>query len=155
MKDKLNLLNSPLIESVAHPQPVVIAKADSGASGHYFRENDMKALVNIKQPTPQTIVQLPDDSTMSSSHDAELPIFVLSKHAKKVRIFPNLASSSLLSIGQLCDDNCIAIFHKDILQVIKDNKVILEGLRNRNDGLWDVPLKPTTSTPIASLNAII
>ena len=153
MINKINNVNSPLIESVAHSKPLVIAKADSGASGHYFREQDKSALEKIQQPSPATIVQLPDNTTMSSSHDAELPIFVLSKHAKKVRIFPNLASSSLLSIGQLCNDNCIAIFHKDILQIIKDNKVIMEGICNRQDGLWDIPITP--SPPIESINAIV
>ena len=111
-------------------------------------------MTNLRSPSKATIVQLPDEATISSSHEADLPIYALSNAAKKVRIFPDLSSSSLLSIGQLCDDNCIALFHKDILQIIKNNKVILEGLRNRTDGLWDVPL-PVLSPPMESANAII
>ena len=45
-----------------------------------------------------------------------------------------------MSIGQLCDDNCAAVFRKHDLHVFKNNKLVLKGLRNYCDGLWDVPL---------------
>ena len=45
----------------------------------------------------------------------------------------------MLSIGQLCDEGCIAIFDKHKLRVFKKDKCILQGIRNKSDGLWDVP----------------
>ena len=51
-------------------------------------------------------------------------------------------------------------FTKKNLWVIKNNKVIITGKRNKHDGLWDVPFRQQpnfTSTPLSSssLNTII
>ena len=50
-----------------------------------------------------------------------------------------MKNESLLSIGQLCDKGCNAVFSKDKLNVYLNNKIILQGTRNTKDGLWDVP----------------
>ncbi|GFH47516.1 hypothetical protein CTEN210_03991 [Chaetoceros tenuissimus] len=42
-------------------------------------------------------------------------------------------------MGQLCDDDCTAVFTKNDLQIFKNGKLLIKGLRNRKDGLWDVP----------------
>ena len=55
-------------------------------------------------------------------------------------MLPKLTNSSLLSIGQLRDDNCAAFFRKHDLHVFKNNKLVLNGVRNYFDGLWDVLL---------------
>ena len=55
-------------------------------------------------------------------------------------MFPGLSNESLLSIGQLCDDNCVAIFTKNRVYVVKDNDLIMHGPRNRTDNLWDIQL---------------
>ena len=47
----------------------------------------------------------------------------------------------MLSIGQLCDDGCIAIFEKSKLLILKSGEIILSGHRNLTDGLWDIPFK--------------
>ena len=65
---------------------------------------------------------------------------VLSTRAKTVHILPNLTNASLLSIGQLCDDNCWGLFNKNHLLIFKQNQLILWGERNILDGLWDVPI---------------
>jgi hypothetical protein len=68
----------------------------------------------------------------------------------------------LISLGQLCDNNCIAIFTKQKMHVYKDKTCVLSGTRNHRDGLWDIPLatpiSPSLSiAPMPSLasNAII
>ena len=66
---------------------------------------------------------------------------------KLIQILPKITNMSLLSIDQLCDDYCIALFHKKILKILNNNKVILEGIWNRFDGLWDVHFEPI-STPV-------
>ena len=55
-------------------------------------------------------------------------------------IHPSLQSASLISIGQLCDDGCTAIFDKTKLEVKKNNRIIIKGQRNYDDGLWDISL---------------
>ena len=65
-----------------------------------------------------------------------------------MNVFPDMASS-LLSIGQLCDDGCIALFDKHQVAIIKDNAVILTGHRNPRTKLWMVDLNASpTLDPI-------
>ena len=71
----------------------------------------------------------------------ELPLSNnLSTTAKQAKILPKLQSASLISIGKLCDDNCRVAFDKNVLEVHKDNHLILRGTRNYSDGLWDIPI---------------
>ena len=44
-------------------------------------------------------------------------------------------------IGQLCDEGCITLFNKKILNIFKDDSLVLNGTRNKQDGLWDVPFE--------------
>ena len=55
-------------------------------------------------------------------------------------MFDGLHSASLISLGQLCDDDCIAILDKNEINILKDSKIILKGRRNKTDGLWDIPI---------------
>ena len=132
----------------------MILKADTGASAHYIKNDDKSFLLNVQPSLHPKQVQLPDETIIESTHDATLPINGISNFAKEATIFPDLTSASLLSIGQLCNDDCTAIFTKQNMKVIKNEKVILHGTRNLSDGLWDVPLHtPFTSTE--KLNAIV
>ena len=62
-----------------------------------------------------------------------------------MHVFPTLTSSSLLSLGQLCDDGCIAVLDKHEINVYKGKKKVITGHRNVSDGLWDVPLQQLPS----------
>ena len=90
---------------------------------------------------------------MTSTHEAELDIPLLPAHAKKVHIFPELASGSLLSIGQLCDGGCTATFTANKLFIYFAGKIIIQGTR-QNNKLWTID-PPTTSPGHHSLNAAI
>ena len=41
-----------------------------------------------------------------------------------------------MSIGQLCDDNYIAIFSKNHLNNFKNKELVLKGKCNEQDVLW-------------------
>ena len=56
-------------------------------------------------------------------------------------VYPSLNNESLLSIGQLCNNGCVAIFDKYKLYIIQNGKLVLSGTRNFDDGLWNVPFK--------------
>ena len=151
--------NTIISPSVAQPSPkkVINLTADSGASGHYVKETD-KAIVSTIQPSlSPSIVNVPTGDTITSTEEGSLPIPQLSKTATKARIFPALKNLSLLSIGQLCDEDCLALFSKYHLIITKNNEIILQGIRNPSNGLWDVPF--TTDIPYTtsyeSVNAII
>ena len=61
-------------------------------------------------------------------------------------ILPGLKSVSLISIVQLCDDNCDVYLNRHTLLAVKDKEVILEGTRNQADGLWDIPVQKISIT---------
>ena len=130
--------------------PTVVAKADSGASKHYFRPQDINVLDNIIDEDGPTVA-LPDNTTLHATKAGTLPITGVSTLAKKVHIIPKLSSSSLISMGQLCDDDCDVHLRKEDMDVKKDNKVIIRGLRNKFDGLWDIEFK----NPITTRNKLI
>jgi hypothetical protein len=78
---------------------------------------------------------------MESSLRAIIPLAAaLSKQAQVGHIFDGL-QGSLISIGQLCDD-CVALFSKYHVDIIKDGKIIIKGKRNTTNGLWNIPLAP-------------
>ena len=84
------------------------------------------------------IAQLPNNCHVQASHKAILNLHEkISPQASEVLIFPHLKNESLISIGQLCDDNCIVIFTKDNFFVTKMGKCLFQGSRNKEDGLWD------------------
>ena len=55
-------------------------------------------------------------------------------------ILPQLASSSLLSLGQLCNNNCAILLDKKQLVAFKNKQIVLKGTRNHIDRLWDIPV---------------
>ena len=105
---------------VAHSTKNVIAKADTGASKHYFKPTDATVITNVTPTTTSPEIQLPNNTTISATHIGTLPLSTkLTKQAQQVQILPQLSHTSLLSIGQLCDDNCIALFSKYALKIFK------------------------------------
>ena len=87
-------------------------------------------------------VQLPNNNFLPSSKQGEIPLSkFLTAIGTNAMVLPGLKSSSLISLGQLCDDNCNVLLTKTHLYVIKNKKIILTGTRNINDGLWDIPIQ--------------
>ena len=146
-KDKVNpqqliFSQKSLLTSIL-PPPLVIAKADSGASNHYFPLNFKTALLNV-QDIPGPVVHLADDSTIQATARGTLPLTsILSKKAKYTCVFDEL-KTPLLSLGQLCDDGCEIHLDSKNLIAVKNDKVVLNGKRNLQDGLWDVPIPQNT-----------
>ena len=139
----------------------VVAKGDSAASNHYWKSTDVDILTDVCDTIGPTVT-LPDNYTITSTSSGFLPL--PSQHfsttARRTAVFDNLHSSSLISLGQLCDDNCDIVLTKTDLKVIKNNKIVLSGFRNHNDGLWDIPIRqnsqvkstiPLTGKPLQPL----
>ena len=156
-----NLLNSTLYHNSSTIPPYtpnfVTAKADSGATTHSFSSNHYQYLNNVTPLIDGPSVKLPNGTTMIPKHTGQLNLSTLSDNAKKVHIHKNLNDTALISIGQLCDDGCVATFDKKSLKILKNNTLILQGNRNTNDGLWDIQLPPKKSNiPTTScINAIV
>ena len=131
-----------------------MAKGDSAATGHFFMLGDAAVLKNVKKECGINVT-LPDDDVIESSHTAQLPTkFSLPTAATKTSILPRLASSSLISLPQFCDNDCECLLTKDSLHVVKGGNFVLDpnnkgtqilyGFRNQHDRLWDIPIPQNT-----------
>jgi hypothetical protein len=107
----------------------------------------------MKSRTPLT-VRLPNGATMDSSHTAELDIPELNAAASKAHVFPGVANHSILSVGQLCDEDYIVTFKQASVTICDSDKApILSGPRDLHTGLWHINLKQTNNhipEPIAN-----
>ena len=135
----------PSKPSPQHNHYRITAKADSGATKHFWRDRD-KHILHNRRPTTGPPVALPDGSIIRAHETGDLPLKKLNKKATTVQVFKNLTSSSLLSVGQLCDDGCKVNFDDGHMIVSKDKSIILQGTRNKRDGLYDVTLKQHKSS---------
>jgi hypothetical protein len=118
---------------------------DSGASGHYLTPFAKRHCTDIEHTTSGPSVQVATGTHMESSTRAAIPLAAaLSRKAQVGHIFDDLTSGSLISIGQLCDNDCVALFSKYHVDIIKAGKVIIKGRRNTTNGLWTIPLAPKT-----------
>ena len=131
--------------------PILTLKVDSGASSNYTRSNDRHFLEN-RSENDGPHVTLPDNSIIKSNEKGFLPIAGLSSKTCQTHIFQDLKSASLLSVGTLCDDGCIVTFDKHKMYAHKHNQKILEGNRNKSDGLWDVQLPQQQHTSSSSIH---
>ena len=110
----------------------------------------------LKATTTGPIVTLPNHDTIQAQAEGYLDIHPsLTSQATKAHVFDGLTNASLLSVGQLCDDNCTAIFNKHSMRVVKNGTTLLQGARNSVDGLWDVSLPLPPLAPAQVANAII
>ena len=100
--------------------PVVLAKGDSGASDHYFRPEDQHCLSDLRAVKSPPIM-LPDHTTLQGSEMGTLPFDPgISQKACEGKVLPGLKSSSLISIGKLCDDGCKVLFDDERMYAIKN-----------------------------------
>ena len=69
---------------------------------------------------------------MSAAIIGNIPLAInLSAHAKKAHIFDGLHSASLISLDQLCDDDCVAILDKNEINILKGKTLILRGAQEQ------------------------
>jgi hypothetical protein len=159
-----NRLNQPT--SIPILSNTIQAKADSGASHHYWRIQDCSTLSNITKNPFGPTVRLPDNTTIKASHQGTVNFNSnqLSSNASNAHILPNLHNSSLISLGQLADDNCIPVLSKNEINIYKNtnnnkhhtnklNNKVLSGPRNKVDGLWDINVPTTNLHSSKSLNS--
>lgn len=130
--------------------------ADTGCTGHYAGTQKCKTNTHVKPIT----VTLPNGERMTSTRMRHLHIPSLPPEACSQHLFPDMKTSGLLSIGQLCDAGCTAQFTQTTLEVRnKHGEVIIIGKRNHIHGnkMWVVhmsnnkPVMPASN----SCNAIV
>ena len=97
-----------------------ITKGDSRATNHYLQLQDQYYLTN-KQTNIFTQITLLNNKAILLTIQGILNISpVLLYKAKQALVFLSLKSSSLISLYQLCNDNCKISLNKKDMKVYKD-----------------------------------
>ena len=101
------------------PPPFI--KADSGASNHYWRPQDVDALSNIESTTTGPKVKLPNNGIIQANQTGiiNIPTNKFSTKGATARVLPNLQNASLVSLGQFADDNCITLLEDHKINIYK------------------------------------
>ena len=111
---------------------------DSSAT-HHFTPITNTTVHNRQHISNGPTVRVATGETTTPKYTTTLPLHnKLSKNAKHTFVLDALPAQTLISLGQLCDDNCIAIFTKYDLQIIKEGQVLIQGKRNKTSGLWQI-----------------
>jgi hypothetical protein len=124
--------------------------ADTGSAAHFFQDFPV---TNRRITTSPIAIRNPNGSIMCSTHEGEIDIPNLPRAARTVHIVPDLASHSLLSIGQLCDAGCIVEFTATNVTVRHNDSIVLQGHRTPATQLWHIDLPK--EAPIAEANAAV
>jgi hypothetical protein len=74
---------------------------------------------------------MPNGTTITSTATTQLQIPIIPHSTKTAHLFPQLRDQSLLSIGQLCDVGCAAIFDNNSVNITYDNTLLLQGNRDK------------------------
>ena len=112
---------------------------DTAATGTFLAQQHS----NIGETLPhnQFGVLCANNTTMNSTTTRQLNLSPdLPATAQQGHAF-NEMDKSLISVPVLCDADCQVLFGKKKVQVIKNNKVIIEGDRDAVTNLWLIPLE--------------
>jgi hypothetical protein len=102
---------------------------DSGCANNFLSATE--PCMN-KRATPVPLhVNMPDGTTIQSSHTGELLLSALPPEARRAHILPGLVHTSLISVGQLCDSGCDVIFTRDQVEMKKDGKLVMSGIHDQ------------------------
>jgi hypothetical protein len=92
---------------------------------------------------------MPNGTTIQSSHTCGLLLADLTQQARQAHILPGLIHNSLISVGQLCDNECSVTFTHDQVTVSRKGKEVMYGSRGPKSRLWRVDLKQKMKREIA------
>ena len=110
--------------------------ADTGTTGHFLHKLPNRRPL---QPAPPLTIKLPNGHHINCTGTTSIDWPDLPPTARTAHVLPQLNPHSLISIGVLCDDDCIATFDKESVKIHQHNTPILQGHRLPN-GLWSLPL---------------
>jgi hypothetical protein len=95
---------------------------------------------------------MPNGTTIQSSHTCNLFLTNLQHQARQAHILPGLVHNSLISVGQLCDNECSVTFTQDQVTVSRNGKDVMYRSRDPKSRLWRVNLKQKIKPEIVQCN---
>jgi hypothetical protein len=105
--------------------PFLAFKEDSSATAHFHEITDQLPHRPISPSNPAVHVIVPNGNIMTSTATTQIPLPHLNPASTKSHAFPNLASSSLLSVGQICDNACTAIFNANSVHMYRNKDITI------------------------------
>jgi hypothetical protein len=84
---------------------------------------------------------MPNGTIIQSPHTCNLLIADLPPQAQQAHILTRLFHNSLISVGQLCDNECSITFTQDQVAISKNGKNVMYGSRDPKSRLRRVNLK--------------
>ena len=98
---------------------------------------------------------IPNGANITAHAHSNLQFKNVSQKASEADILPSF-KHSLLSLGQLCDDDCTAIFSKHKCTIYnKQNKPVITGTRNYSMGLYKQHIPRHNNQNICQANATL
>lgn len=97
---------------------------------------------------------MPNGTKLTSDNHVTINVKNIAPNALIAHLFPGLTSHSLLSIGQLCNAGCRAIFDTNSVKISYEDETILAGDRNHQTGLWMIPVEVQQELTQEANNAI-
>jgi hypothetical protein len=95
-----------------------------------------------KQASPIPLnVNMPNGTSIQSSHTSDLLLTALPPDANRAHILPGLVHNSLIYVGQVWDSGCNVNFTKEKVEVTKGGKCLMLGSRDPHSRVWRVNLK--------------
>ena len=141
IKTKINNMFSHYKLCLIPPKPTFpecnSAIIDTGATAHYVTTT--APISKITADDAPISVNLPNGGTITSTSTGTLNFSTLSDAANKAHILPQL-HHNLLSVGQLCDAGMTAVFSQHEVLIKKEEKIVMKGTRQHNNGLWTTDL---------------
>jgi hypothetical protein len=97
-------------------------------------------------------VNMPNGTKIQPSHTCNLLLTDLPHQVQQAHILPGLVHNSLISVGQLFDNQCSVTFTHDKVTVSSEGKEVMYGSRDPKSRLWRVNLNQKLKPDIAQCN---
>ena len=144
----LRHINSKILSlekhTISHSPVMPKTLPDTAATAHYLHPDALPHCYHITRITSGSTFQVANINIIKPDLRSTFKMSnkLLSK-AQSAHVFNNINTSPLISMGQLFDDDCIAIFTKFDVKILKHNQVITTGLRDRTNVLYNITLEPS------------
>ena len=127
--------------TVAHSPVTSKALPDTAATSHYLHPSALPHYSHVAHTTSVPTVQVANGDIIKPAFSSTLKLSSkLSSRSQSAHVFNNITTGSLISMGQLCNDDFFSIFTKYYVEILNHNQVIITGFRDRTNGLWNIPL---------------
>ena len=112
------------------------ALPDIASTVHYLHPSAFPHCSLVAHTTSGPIVQVAKGHIIKPAFSATLQLSSkLSSSAQSAHVFKDITTNSIISMGQIYNEDCVTIFTKYDVNILNHNQVIITGLRDCTNGL--------------------